>query len=127
MHGVLDKRSLQTESSGAKLSLEQPCARAKHAMTDRNPVLSDIRAELRRLKAEDVRVRWDEDFEPESGPLIEVAWGDSYWHILPKQFRELLQQLDDGVGEQALKHAIEQQGVFVWHGPSPRGSRDTTR
>jgi len=89
-------------------------------------MLEDIRAELKRLGANSVRVSLDRDFEPKAGELVKVELGPSYWHLLPPAFLELLKELKDGAGNEAVKAAIEKKGTHVWHGPAPEGSRDST-
>jgi len=82
--------------------------------------------ELTRLKATDVRVELDDRFEPAVGTLVKVAYQGAYWHLLPGALTELLVQLPDGAGGEAVKQAIEGKAQFVWHGPSPKGSRATS-
>lgn len=91
-----------------------------------HPVLNDIQRQLARLDAEKVDVHWSEDFEPAAGPLVKVQLDSAYWHLLPERLRDLLATLDDGAGSEAIRRAIERHGTFVWHGPSPPGSRDTS-
>jgi hypothetical protein len=89
-------------------------------------MLTKIDLELRRLSAIDVRVEIDEDFEPETGRLVKVSHEGAFWHLLPGALEELLEELPDGAGGDAIKQAIEGKAHPVWHGPSPEGSRDTT-
>lgn len=84
----------------------------------------DIRLELRRVHAEEIAVRADEQFEPKAGVLLEVEFDEAYWHLLPEHFLELLRDLPDGAGTDGVHRAIEERGSAVWHGPSPRGARD---
>ena len=88
-------------------------------------MLEDIQAELKRLSADEIEVSLDKEFEPEAGTLVRVASDDSYWHLLPEKFLELLKDLPDGAGAAQIKTAIEERANTVWHGPSPKGSRDT--
>jgi hypothetical protein len=92
----------------------------------RHPILADIHDELRRLNAEPLRVEIDEQFEPRVGPLAHVQYGDAYWHLFPAQLLELLEELPDGTGPEIIQRSIEQKADWLWHGPSPRGSRDTS-
>lgn len=85
---------------------------------------NDIRSELRRVQAEEIVVRVDEQFEPKAGVLLEIAFNDAYWHLLPEHFLELLRDLPDGVGTAGVHRAIEERGSAVWHGPSPKDARD---
>jgi len=88
-------------------------------------MLPDISAELIRIHANNVRVSFDEDFEPAAGELLRVQVGDAYWHLLPEQFLELLRQLPDCIGADAVHRAIEEHAPAVWHGPAPPDARDT--
>jgi hypothetical protein len=88
-------------------------------------MLNDIQAELDRIAALEIEVAYDDEFEPEVGTLLRIQKGDSYWHILPEHFLELLKQLPDGAGSDEIHRAIETQVVSVWHGPAPPNSRDT--
>lgn len=89
-------------------------------------MLTEIQAELQRISADDVVVSLDADFEPKAGTLVKVVIGDAYWHLLPDQFLELLQGLAPDAGNEGVRIAIEQKASFVWHGPSPKNSRDTS-
>lgn len=88
-------------------------------------MLHEIESELRRLNANDVRVSIDETFDPEAGELVKVEYDGAYWHLLPKQFLELLKDVRSGGRGEAVRVAIEQNATFVWHGPEPEASRDT--
>lgn len=89
-------------------------------------MLTKIEVELRRLAASDVRIEIDGQFEPETGRLVKISYEGAYWHLLPGVIEELLAELPDGAGGEAIKQAIEGRVQAVWHGPSPDGSRDTT-
>lgn len=89
-------------------------------------MLSQIRAELKRLSASDVAVSLDDEFEPRAGTLVKIELDEAYWHLLPNDLLELLDDLPDDAGSEAVRTAIEKKGPFVWHGPSPEGSRDTS-
>jgi hypothetical protein len=88
--------------------------------------LDEIRNELKRVSARQVRVDFDDDFEPRAGRLLKVDYDGAYWHLLPENFLELLRALPDEAGPEAVKREVEKRGPFVWHGPSPPGSRDTS-
>ena len=87
-------------------------------------MMSQIEAELGRVGASRIRTSESREFEPEVGTLGFVELETAYWHLLPKHFLNLLEELPDGAGDEAVRKAIEQNGVFVWHGPAPEGSRD---
>ena len=89
-------------------------------------MLLDIEAELQRLNAREVRVALDAAFELEVGALVYIEIDGAEWHMLPGVFREVLKDLPDGAGSDAVQTAIERKGVFAWHGPSPKDSRDTS-
>jgi hypothetical protein len=89
-------------------------------------MMREIKSELERLGAENATVRLDEDFEPDVGELVRFELQDAYWHLLPNHFLTLLQELPNGAGSDAIRIAIEQKAMFVWHGPSPKNSRDTS-
>jgi len=89
-------------------------------------VMELLRAELKRIGAEDAIIRIDEEFEPEAGPLIYLEIEPAYWHFLPGSLLPLLQELADGAGSEAIKEAIERNASMVWHGPAPEDSRDTS-
>lgn len=89
-------------------------------------MLNEIKSELERLDATSTRVTIDADFEPKVGDLLKVELGDAYWHLFPQRFLELLKELPDGAGSDAVRTAIERQATFVWHGPAPDRSRDTS-
>ena len=89
-------------------------------------MLTQIRDELERISARDVRLSWASDFDPSVGTLLKVEAGDAYWHLLPEPFLDVLQQLPPGTGSEGVKQAIEQHANFVWHGPSPEGSRESS-
>lgn len=87
-------------------------------------MMSQIEAELARVQASRIRANESREFEPEVGTLVLVELETAYWHLLPKHFLNLLEEVPDGAGDEAVKKAIERNAVFVWHGPSPEGSRD---
>jgi hypothetical protein len=89
-------------------------------------MLKRINDELKRLDALDAEATLDENFEPNAGTLLKIQIEDSYWHLLPNTFLELLVKLPDGVGSEVIRQTIEAEASFVWHGPSPKDSRDTS-
>lgn len=89
-------------------------------------VLAEIRTQLSRLDAEEFHTELDHEFEPETGPLLAVAFDGADWHLFPADFLNLLSDLPDGVGPHEVKIAIEDRVAILWHGPSPPGSRDTS-
>jgi hypothetical protein len=91
-----------------------------------HPNLNDIRRDLDRLAAPQVKIALDPKFEPKAGTLLKVEYGGSDWHMMPQDFRNLLAELPDGSGPGAIKEAIEAKVAHLWHGPSPTGSRDTS-
>jgi hypothetical protein len=86
--------------------------------------LDEIRAELGRLSAGEIRVSLDDLFEPAVGTLVCIQRGAVWWHLLPEQFLGLLRELPDRAGADRVHRAIEQGAVGVWHGPAPKDSRD---
>lgn len=88
-------------------------------------MLGHIRAELERLAASEIEVALDEAFAPEAGPTLRIQWQEAYWHLLPEDFLELIRELPDAAGPAEIHRAIETRATAVWHGPSPRNSRDT--
>jgi hypothetical protein len=91
-----------------------------------HPHLADIRRELDRLAAPQIKTELDPKFEPDAGTLLKVEYDGSDWHMMPQDFRNLLAELPDGSGPAAIKQAIEAKVAHLWHGPSPEGSRDTS-
>jgi len=89
-------------------------------------MLSEIRSQLQRVSANDVVVSFDPHFEPRAGKLVKVELDKAYWHLLPDEFLELLEGLPPRAGNEGVRQAIEKKGPFVWHGPSPKESRDTS-
>lgn len=89
-------------------------------------MLDEIRAELERISAGNIQVDLDADFEPEVGTMVRVEHDMAYWHLLPERFLELIREIPDGAGADQVHQAIEERGVGVWRGPSPRGSRDAS-
>ncbi|MEZ6097783.1 MAG: hypothetical protein R3E01_02310 [Pirellulaceae bacterium] len=86
-------------------------------------VIGQLETELKRLDASDAFVELDEEFEPDAGKLVHLRIGGGYWHFLPGTLLPLLQNLPDKAGSEALN---ERNASMVWHGPSPKGSRDTS-
>ena len=86
--------------------------------------ISQIRDELKRLSIDDGKATLDPEFEPEAGELVKLEIGSAYWHLLPQELLNLMEELPDGAGGEQLKRAIEQSAAHVWHGPAPEGSRD---
>lgn len=89
-------------------------------------MLQVIKIELARLNATKTKVALDREYEPEAGELIEVEIEDASWHLLPGVFLALLKDMPDGAGCEAIRVAIEKKATFVWHGPSPKESRETS-
>jgi hypothetical protein len=89
-------------------------------------MLRVIRWELQRLCAAEAIATRDADFEPQVGELIKLELNDAYWHFLPNHLLELLRELPDGAGGDAIRTAIEQKATFVWHGPAPHDARDSS-
>lgn len=87
-------------------------------------VLDEIRAHLARVDAIEVCVSLDPEFEPETGELVKVEHDRAYWHLLPEDFSALLEKLPDAAGTDRVRAAIESDTIRVWHGPSPKDSRD---
>lgn len=87
-------------------------------------VLEQIRQELTRVGATEMRVSLDAQFEPEAGELVKIEYQKSYWHLLPQDFLGLLEQLPDGDGAERVREAVESDSIHVWHGPSPKNSLD---
>lgn len=88
-------------------------------------MLDEIRSELARVSASEVKVTHDPTFEPEMEELIKIEIDQAFWHFLPQNFLELLRELPDGAGADGVHAAIEKHGPHVWHGEEPQGSRDT--
>jgi len=88
-------------------------------------MVDDIKAELQRLGASDAEVALTDEFEPKAGELVRFSLEDTYWHLTPEHFLSLLKDLPDGAGTERIRRTIEENAQFVWHGPSPKGSRDT--
>lgn len=87
-------------------------------------MLQSIRDQLNRVSAGDVRVSMDEQFEPEAGQLLKVEKGGAYWHMYPETFQQLLEELPDGAGSDAVHEAVESKAHPVWHGPEPEPARE---
>jgi hypothetical protein len=88
--------------------------------------MEQLENELKRLGASDASVTLDEEFEPSAGSLVYLRVGTAYWHFLPGSLLPLLQRLPNNAGNEAIKQMIERNATMVWHGPSPKGSRDTS-
>jgi hypothetical protein len=87
-------------------------------------ILEQIRAELIRVDAKEIKTTLDSQFEPETGELVRIEHDKAYWHLLPQDFAAVLQALPDGAGTNRVRAAIESDTIRVWHGPSPKDSRD---
>ena len=87
-------------------------------------VLEQIRRELARVGATEVRASLDSEFEPTAGELVKIEHDKSYWHLLPADFLALLEQLPENGGEDRVRESIESDSIHVWHGPSPKDSLD---
>lgn len=87
-------------------------------------MLERIKSELQRIGATEITVGEDRDYDPAVEDLVHVRYDQAEWHLIAPQFAELLQALPAGAGAEAVRHAIEQHAQLVWHGASPRGSRD---
>lgn len=90
-------------------------------------MLDKIKSELRRLDAANTNVSLDDDFEPAVGTLLKVEIDGAHWHLQPPEFLELLEQLPAGAGSDEIRQMIEAKATTVWHGPSPKDSRDTSK
>jgi hypothetical protein len=91
-----------------------------------NTVLKQIENELRRIGAASIKTTLDRDFEPQAGELLKVELGPAYWHLQPQEFLQLLSEMPDKAGDEAVKTAIGKKATGVWPGPAPAGSRDAT-
>jgi hypothetical protein len=89
-------------------------------------IIEEVEAELQRLGASKAVVKIDEEFEPAAGRLVYFQMGIAYWHFLPGALLLLLRELPDNAGYDAIRQSIERNATVVWHGPSPKGSRDTS-
>lgn len=89
-------------------------------------MLQEIKAELQRMNASKVSVKLDSEYEPDAGELVHVEIEDASWHMLPGVFLALLKDLPDAADAESVRTAIERRAMFVWHGPSPKDSRDTS-
>ncbi len=87
-------------------------------------VLDQIRHELARLDATEMRVSLDEEFEPSAGELVKLEHAKAYWHLLPEDLLALLEQLPENGGAERVREAVESDAIRVWHGPSPKNSLD---
>jgi hypothetical protein len=85
-----------------------------------------IQSELQRLGASKVHVAVDSKFEPQAGDLVRVKLQGAEWRLLPGEIEQLLKELPDGAGDEAVRKVIETKGNTVWHGPAPKDSRDTS-
>ena len=99
---------------------------AEDDVRDWDEILRELQAELERLDAQDVQLALDDQFEPEAGALLRVEIGLAFWHLPPEEFQSLTRDLSAGAGSEAVKEVIEARAMHVWHGPSPRLSRDTS-
>lgn len=89
-------------------------------------VLIALESELDRLHADDVQLALDDQFEPAAGTLLRVEIGLAFWHLPPEEFQRLTRDLPGRAGSEAIKEALETNAMHLWHGPSPRMSRDTS-
>jgi len=87
--------------------------------------LHKIREHLQRIGASDVSVELDEDFAPDVGTLVETRYEGAEWRLLPDDLLDLVSELPNQAGGEALKVAIEKETMRVWHGAEPP-SRDTS-
>jgi hypothetical protein len=87
-------------------------------------MLDGIRQELRRVEARDMLVSLDDEFDPSVGTLVKVVHDGKYWHLFPDGFAQLLSELPDGSGSHAVSERIELKALPVWHGPSPKNTRE---
>lgn len=87
-------------------------------------MLERIKSELQRIGATEISVEEDREYEPSVEDLVHVQYDQADWHLMTKQFVELLQEVPSGAGAEALRHAIEQHAHIVWHGTGPQDSRD---
>jgi hypothetical protein len=89
-------------------------------------MLDEIKSELSRISADQVKVELDSEFEPEAGELVKIELDDAYWHMQPQPFLELIKELPDDAGSEGVRMAIERDGSpVVYRGPEPDGNRDT--
>jgi hypothetical protein len=86
----------------------------------------DIKKELKRLAAPEMAVALDRHFEPTAGALLRIELAGACWRLLPEKFLLLTRELPDGAGSEAIRLAIETKAVFVWRGPAPPQSTDTS-
>jgi hypothetical protein len=87
-------------------------------------VLDRIGRELIRAGAQQMQVSLSSDFDPETGELVRIDYEKAYWHLLPQDFEALLKTLPDEAGPERVRGAIESDAMHVWHGPSPKESRE---
>ncbi|MBI2480977.1 MAG: hypothetical protein HYV60_20790 [Planctomycetia bacterium] len=85
-------------------------------------MLNQIHGELLRVGASDILVSMDEDFAPTVGSLLKIEIGDAYWHLLPGTLQDLLSELPDNAGSDAVHWTIEANALPVWHGPAPESA-----
>ena len=85
-------------------------------------MLSNIQKNLSRVGATNLKVSLDTVFEPDIGPLLKVENGSAYWHLLPITFQQILDELPDHAGSDAVHQAIETNALPVWHGTAPARS-----
>ena len=91
-------------------------------------MLDEIRSELGRVGAAEITVENDGDFAAnveQVDDVVKIEFGPAVWRMMPSHLLELLHDLPDGAGPEAVHTAIEQQAPHVWHGEEPEGSRDT--
>jgi hypothetical protein len=87
-------------------------------------MMDEIQVQLRRVGAGEFRASLDSQFEPQVGTLLKVERDASYWHLMPEHFLEMLKMLPADAGSDEVHRALETRVVSLWHGPSPRDSRD---
>jgi len=87
-------------------------------------MIDKVNAELARLGADDITAQLDSQFDS-VGTLVRVERDEAVWHLMPAEFLELLEQMPDGAGSDAVHQMIEKNAQFIWHGPSPPGTRDS--
>jgi hypothetical protein len=90
----------------------------------RHPTMQKAQQELTRIGAGDVKIGLDEEFEPKFGELVQVTIEGAYWHLVPEHFVEILQDVPDRAGADAVKAAIETKATLVWHGPAQGPGRE---
>jgi hypothetical protein len=67
----------------------------------------DIRAELLRLKADDVQLQCDERHDRAAASLVKLMIGDRSCTVLAAGLLEMLSYLPDGAGNDGIESALE--------------------